>query len=41
LSHGPKWDFAASKSLFSQWPIIDSNGVKRLAKGKLPSRRSA
>jgi hypothetical protein len=29
LSHGPKWDFAVSKSLFSHWPIVDSNGIKR------------
>jgi hypothetical protein len=35
LSHGRKWDFAAGKSLFSQWPNIDSNGIKRLAKGQL------
>jgi hypothetical protein len=41
LSHGPEWDFAASKSLFSRWPIIDSNGIKQFAKGKLPSRRPA
>jgi len=41
LSYGPKWDFAAGKSVFSQWPVIDSYGIKRLAKGKLPSRRSA
>jgi hypothetical protein len=34
-------DFAADKNLFSQWPIIDSNGMKRPAKGKSPSRRSA
>jgi hypothetical protein len=35
LSHGPKWDFAASKSLFSQWPIIDSNGIKRLSERQI------
>ena len=33
-SYGPKWDFAAGKSLFSQWPIIDNNTIKRQAKGK-------
>jgi len=41
LSYGPKWDFAAGKSLLSQWPIIDNNSIKRLAQGKLKSRRSA
>jgi hypothetical protein len=35
LSHGPKWDFAVSKSLFSQWPIIDSNGIERLSERQI------
>jgi hypothetical protein len=39
LSYGRKWDFAASKTLFSHGPIVESNGIKRLAKGELPSRR--
>jgi len=33
--------FASDKSLFRQWPVIDNDGIKRLAKGKLPSRRPA
>ena len=32
LRPGPKWDFTAGKSLFSQWPMIDNNAPKRLAK---------
>jgi hypothetical protein len=33
--------FASDKGLFCQWPVTDNNAVKRLAKGKLPSRRPA
>jgi hypothetical protein len=32
LRPGPKWDFTAGKSLFSQWPMIDNNATKRLVK---------
>jgi hypothetical protein len=32
LQPGPKWNFTAGKSLFSQWCMIDNNAPKRLAK---------
>jgi hypothetical protein len=29
----PEMGFACDESLFRQWPVIDSNAIKRLAKG--------
>ena len=36
-----KGDFAFDKACPDQWPVIDNSAIKRLAKGKLPSHRSA
>jgi hypothetical protein len=38
----PKWNSAfGTKTCPAQWPVIDNTAIKRLAKGKLPSHRSA
>jgi len=34
-------DFAFEKACPAQWSVIDNSAIKRLAKGKLPSHRSA
>jgi hypothetical protein len=31
----------STKACPAQWPVIDNTAIKRLAKGKLPSHRSA
>jgi hypothetical protein len=31
----------STKACTAQWPVIDNSPIKRLAKGKLPSHRSA
>jgi hypothetical protein len=41
LRHGRKMGFASDKSLSRQWPVINYNAIKRLAKGKLPWHRPA
>jgi len=37
----PKMGFRLTKACPAQWPVIDNNVIKRLAKGNLPSHRSA
>jgi len=36
-----KWDLPSTKACPAQWPMIDDGVIERLAKGKLPSSRSA
>ena len=37
----PKMEFRLRQNCPAQWPVIDNTAIKRLAKGKLPSHRSA
>jgi hypothetical protein len=34
-------EFRFDKTRPAQWPVIDDTAIKQVAKGKLPSRRSA